>query len=51
MNYPLLTQLERMGGSHVVPVWFVLENINTKYEIEDIVFTTEDQSVKAINIK
>jgi PPOX class probable F420-dependent enzyme len=28
-----------------------LENINTKYEIEDIVFTTDDKSAKAKNIK
>jgi PPOX class probable F420-dependent enzyme len=38
-------------GSHVVPIWFVLDNKNSKDQIGSIVFTTDDKSIKAKNIK
>jgi PPOX class probable F420-dependent enzyme len=38
-------------GSHVVPIWFVLDNKSSRDEIGDIVFSTYDNSVEAKNIK
>ena len=38
-------------GSHVVPIWFVLDNKNSRDEIGDIVFIIYDKSVEAKNIK
>lgn len=46
-----LATVKKGGGSHVVPIWFVLDNENSIDEIQDIVFTTGDMSVKAMNIK
>ena len=46
-----LATTRRDGRSHVVPVWFVLDNKNSKNKIGNIVFTTYDLSVKAKNIK
>ncbi len=37
------------GGSHVVPIWFVVDNTN-KTGVGDIVFTTGSGSTKARNI-
>ena len=41
------------GSSHVVPIWFVLDNENSKRRrrIGDIIFTTDSTSVKANNIR
>jgi PPOX class probable F420-dependent enzyme len=41
------------GGSHVVPVWFVLDSSNSKGRgtIGNIIFTTCGASVKANNIR
>ncbi len=48
-----LTSVNKNGSPHVVPVWFVLDerkNRTTK-KIEDIIFTTYENSVKATNIR
>jgi PPOX class probable F420-dependent enzyme len=50
---PKLTTVNKDGSPHVVPVWFVLdksENRTTK-KIEDIIFTTYENSLKATNIR
>lgn len=41
------------GSSHVVPIWFVLDNENSKRRrrIGDIIFTTDSTSAKANNIR
>lgn len=46
-----LATVKKGGESHVVPIWFVLDNENSIDEIQNIVFTTSDMSVKAVNIK
>jgi nitroimidazol reductase NimA-like FMN-containing flavoprotein (pyridoxamine 5'-phosphate oxidase superfamily) len=38
-------------GSHVVPIWFVLDNKSSRDEIGDIVFIIYDKSVEAISKK
>ena len=40
-------------SSHVVPIWFVLDNENSKRRrrIGDIIFTTDSTSAKANNIR
>jgi PPOX class probable F420-dependent enzyme len=48
-----LTTVNKDGSPHVVPVWFVLDerkNRTTK-KIEDIIFTTYEDSIKATNIR
>ncbi|MGB8034821.1 MAG: pyridoxamine 5'-phosphate oxidase family protein [Nitrososphaeraceae archaeon] len=36
------------GSSHVIPIWFVLDNENSKRRrIGDIIFTTDSTSAKA----
>ncbi|MGH9976289.1 MAG: PPOX class F420-dependent oxidoreductase [Nitrososphaeraceae archaeon] len=48
-----LTTVNKDGSPHVVPVWFVLaehKNRTTK-KIEDIIFTTYENSLKATNIR
>jgi PPOX class probable F420-dependent enzyme len=48
-----LTTVNKDGSPHVVPVWFVLDerkNLTTK-KIEDIIFTTYEDSLKATNIQ
>ena len=48
-----LTTVNKDGSPHVVPVWFVLDdrkNRTTK-KIEDIIFTTYENSLKATNIR
>ena len=48
-----MLQLEKDGSSHVVPIWFVLDNENSKRRgrIGNIIFTTYSTSVKANNIR
>jgi PPOX class probable F420-dependent enzyme len=48
-----LTTVNKDGSPHVVPVWFVLDERKnrTASKIEDIVFTTHEDSNKAINIQ
>lgn len=45
-----LSTVKREGSSHVVPIWFVVDNRNTKSIVGDIIFTTGSGSVKAKNI-
>jgi PPOX class probable F420-dependent enzyme len=45
-----LATVKREGSSHVVPIWFVVDNRNTKSIVGDIIFTTGSGSVKAKNI-
>jgi PPOX class probable F420-dependent enzyme len=44
-----LATVKKDGSSHVVPIWFVLDNGSSK--VGDIIFTTGDTSVKANNIQ
>jgi PPOX class probable F420-dependent enzyme len=46
-----LATVKKDGSSHVVPIWFVLDNCNSKGKVGDIIFTTGDTSVKASNIQ
>ncbi len=48
-----LTTVNKDGSPHVVPVWFVLDEQKnrTARKIEDIVFTTYEDSLKATNIQ
>jgi PPOX class probable F420-dependent enzyme len=48
-----LATVKKDGGSHVVPIWFVLDNENSKgrSRIRNIVFTTYSVSAKAKNIR
>jgi PPOX class probable F420-dependent enzyme len=48
-----LTTVNKDGSPHVVPVWFVLDERKnrTARRIEDIVFTTYEDSIKAPNIQ
>ena len=48
-----LTTVNKDGIPHVVPVWFVLDELKnrTARKIEDIVFTTYEDSLKATNIQ
>jgi general stress protein 26 len=50
-----LATVKKDGGSHVVPIWFVLDNENSKKRrrgrIGNIIFTTDGTSVKANNIR
>jgi PPOX class probable F420-dependent enzyme len=46
-----LATVKKDGSSHVVPIWFVLDNGNSKDKIGEIVFTTGDTSIKANNIQ
>ena len=45
-----LATVNKDGSSHVVPIWFVLDNENTRGKVGNIIFTTGDTSVKANNI-
>ncbi|MFY9869291.1 MAG: PPOX class F420-dependent oxidoreductase [Candidatus Nitrosopolaris sp.] len=45
-----LATVKKEGGSHVVPIWFDVDNGNSKSRIGDIIFTTGSASVKAKNI-
>jgi PPOX class probable F420-dependent enzyme len=48
-----LATVKKDGGSHVVPIWFVLDNENSKRrsKIGNIIFTTYSASVKANDIR
>ena len=46
-----LDTVKKDGSSHVVPIWFVLDNGNTRGKVGNIIFTTGDTSVKANNIQ
>ena len=48
-----LTTVNKDGSPHVVPVWFVLDERKnrTAKKIEDIIFTTYEDSLKATNIQ
>jgi PPOX class probable F420-dependent enzyme len=48
-----LTTINKDGSPHVVPVWFVLDvrKNRTARKIEDIIFTTHEDSIKATNIQ
>ena len=46
-----LGTIKKDGSSHVVPFWFVLDNMNSRGQIGDIILTTGDTSVKAQNIQ
>ena len=45
-----LATVKKDGSSHVVPIWFILDDSNTD-DINNIVFTTNSTSVKAKNIQ
>jgi len=46
-----LATVKEKGGSHVVPIWFVVDHKNSKGRIGDIVFTTGGETIKAENIR
>jgi nitroimidazol reductase NimA-like FMN-containing flavoprotein (pyridoxamine 5'-phosphate oxidase superfamily) len=46
-----LATVKKDGNSHVVPIWFVLNDQNSDGKLEDIYLTTGIESVKANNIK
>jgi len=46
-----LATVRKEGGSHVVPIWFVVDGETSKRGIGDIVFTTGTESTKAKNIR
>lgn len=46
-----LATVKKDGSSHVVPIWFVLDEKNSRGKLGDFVFTTDDTSVKANNIR
>jgi PPOX class probable F420-dependent enzyme len=48
-----LATVRKDGSSHVVPIWFVLDNENSKRRgrIGNLIFTTYSTSVKANNIR
>jgi nitroimidazol reductase NimA-like FMN-containing flavoprotein (pyridoxamine 5'-phosphate oxidase superfamily) len=46
-----LATVKKDGGSHVVPIWFVLDNENSGGRIGNIIFTTGNTLVKANNIQ
>ena len=45
-----LATVREKGGSHVVPIWFVVDDSTNKTGMGDIVFTTGSGSIKAKNI-
>jgi PPOX class probable F420-dependent enzyme len=46
-----LATVKKDGSSHVVPIWFVLDNGKGRTKVGDIIFTTGETSVKANNIQ
>ena len=47
-----LATVKKDGGSHVVPIWFVQDNENSKRsKIGNIIFTTYNDSVKSSDIR
>src|SRR5690349_8644431 len=45
-----LATVRKEGSSHVVPIWFVVDNWNSKSRVGDIIITTSGASVKARNL-
>jgi PPOX class probable F420-dependent enzyme len=45
-----LATVKKDGSSHVVPIWFVMDDANSKAGVGDIIFTTGSESIKAKNI-
>jgi PPOX class probable F420-dependent enzyme len=45
-----LATVNKDGSSHVVPIWFVLDDKNNRNKVGNIVFTTGESSTKAGNI-
>ncbi len=45
-----LATVKKDGSSHVVPIWFVMNDTNSKAGVGDIIFTTGSESIKAKNI-
>ena len=41
-----LATVKKDGSSHVVPIWFVLDEKNSRGKLGDFVFTTDDTSVR-----
>jgi PPOX class probable F420-dependent enzyme len=46
-----LATVRKNGSSHVVPIWFVLDEGKRQNKIESICFTTGFESIKAQNIQ
>jgi PPOX class probable F420-dependent enzyme len=46
-----LSTVKKDGGPHVVPIWFVLDDGESRAKMKDIIFTTYDTSAKAENIQ
>ena len=46
-----LATVKKDGSSHVVPIWFVLDNENNRHKVGNIIFTTGESSTKANNIR
>jgi PPOX class probable F420-dependent enzyme len=46
-----LATVREKGGSHVVPIWFVVDDKNRKRGIGDIIFNTGSETTKAKNIR
>ena len=46
-----LATVKKDGSPHIVPIWFVLESRNKNGGIFDIIFTTDNTSIKARNIQ
>jgi PPOX class probable F420-dependent enzyme len=46
-----LATVKKDGSSHVAPIWFVLDREDSKGRIGNIIFTTDNTSVKAKNIQ
>ena len=45
-----LATVKKDGSPHVVPIWFILDDIDDDTSV-DIIFTTDSTSVKARNIR
>jgi PPOX class probable F420-dependent enzyme len=45
-----LATVKKDGSSHVVPIWFVLDDWSSRGRVGNIIFTTGSTSVKAKNI-
>jgi PPOX class probable F420-dependent enzyme len=46
-----LATVKKDGSSHIAPIWFVLDNENSRSKIGNIIFTTGETLVKANNIQ
>ena len=46
-----LATVKKDGSSHVVPIWFVLDNENNRHKVGNVIFTTGESSAKANNIR